>query len=231
MKVAVCYSGFMRTFPKVFDNHYNMLLKNYDCDLYFSFWDVWGNGSLWKHDYTDSDVVTDEDKKQILELYKPKEYEFESQTEFGRILDEMLKNNVREFPYCSNILSMHYKINKVVNMVDKSGVDYDIVLRIRTDHNFIKPFKFKETKKDIFYTSTWPVRCNGTGMNDQVAYSDLDTMKKYAGFFDKWDVMNKGRNCCVPEWMLKEYMDMVGLMAEDDENVDHWILSHDGTLR
>lgn len=231
MKVAVCYSGMMRTFPKVYENHLNSLFKNYDCDLYFSFWDIWGNGDLWKSDYSKSDKVTEENIEKILDLYKPFKYEFESHEKFTNILDEMLKNNVREFPYCSNILSMHYKISKVINMVADSGINYDIVLRIRPDHNFMKPFKFKETKSNVFYTSTWPVRCNGTGMNDQVAYGDIDTMKKYGGFFSHWDILNRGRSSCVPEWMLKEYMDIVGISAEDDENVDHWILSENGSLR
>ena len=42
MKIAVCYSGLPRTILNCLDNHYENLLKDNLCDIYFSFWDTWG---------------------------------------------------------------------------------------------------------------------------------------------------------------------------------------------
>ena len=41
MKVALCYSGLVRTLPKINDNHFENIYKLYDCDIYFHLWDRW----------------------------------------------------------------------------------------------------------------------------------------------------------------------------------------------
>jgi hypothetical protein len=49
MKIAVCYSGMFRNFTETVENHIKHLYSKYDCDVYFSFWDVYGDGGFNSH--------------------------------------------------------------------------------------------------------------------------------------------------------------------------------------
>lgn len=232
MKVAICYSGLVRTFPRVYDNHYENLYKHYDYDLYFHFWDSWGYGSV-KNRYTSNDDdLTNHDILFLLETYNPSNYKFEKFREKESFFDDLLKSNLQEFPFCKNVLSMHYKIMECQKLVTSSKIDYDIVLRLRPDHFFTKKITFKKTEKNTIYTSMLPSRTNGSGgVNDQIAYGNITSMDKYSSLYNNWNTLYKNRPFCNPEFMLKEHLDNVGINVEDDSNLDHWIMDENNNLR
>lgn len=174
MKVAICYSGLVRTLPKVYQNHRENLYDFYDCDLYFHLWDSWGYGTV-RNKYTSKDdMLTPNDVELLLNLFNPYKYEFEKFKEKEKTFDDLLKSNIQEFPFCKNVLSMHYKIMKCQELVCNSGNKYDIILRLRTDHFFTKKIIFKDICENTIYTSMLPSRTNGSGgVNDQIAYGDI----------------------------------------------------------
>jgi hypothetical protein len=126
---------------------------------------------------------------------------------------------------------MHYKIYKCNQLVIESGKKYDIILRLRPDHHFTKRVEFKPTETNTFFTSLQPARCSATGINDQIAYGDIDSMTKYSNLFSVWKELPTNKHTCIPEFILKGYTDFVDLKVKDDENLDHWIVREDGTLR
>jgi hypothetical protein len=232
MKVAICYSGLVRTLPKVYDNHYENLFKHYDCDIYFHLWDSWGYGTV-KDKYTSKDDdLTYNEIESLRTLFNPYKYKFEKFREKEKELDDLLKSDNQEFPFCKNVLSMHYKINQCQKLVIDSNIKYDIVLRLRTDHFFTKRIIFKETFKNTIYTSMLPARTNGSdGVNDQIAYGDIISMTKYSSLYDNWNALYKNRPFCNPEFILKEHLINFGVNVEDDINLDHWILDENNNLR
>lgn len=119
MKVAVCYSGMIRGFLGNIENHKEFLLSKYDCDVYLSFWDVYGFGYLpfsrYKSDkhirfnlnenrcevipIIKSDLIEDSTKKQIIDRLNPKNYIFESFKSYEPILEERERPLIEKYGY------------------------------------------------------------------------------------------------------------------------------------
>lgn len=234
MKIAVCYSGLIRTFKLAYRNHIDTIFKHYDCDTYFSFWNNIGHGDVKiRYDFNKNDEIQDKFQQEIIDLCNPKLYEFEDFSNFeSRIKNEKLLDlNPTDFPFCKNSLSMHYKIFKCHQLVLSSNINYDVILRIRPDHHFTKQIQFKPLEINTIFTSLLPARCSATGINDQVAYGNMDSMTKYSNLFNYWVELSTNKHTCIPEFILKGYVDFINLMVKDDENLDHWIIKEDGSLR
>jgi hypothetical protein len=232
MKIAICYSGMARTILETFSNHKKTILDNYDCDVFFSFWDCWGHGNVnIKYQSSSSDCISPKDKELICNLLNPTNFEFESFEDKEPILRNLISQYNQEFPYCKNVLSMHYKIFKSMQLVKSSQCNYDIVLRIRPDHIIVDPIKFKPIHENSFYTSLLPARCNISGVNDQIGYGDMDSMSLYSNLFCDFEKIFFGVETFNPEVVFKKYLDYVNLKYLDDENLNHWILNKDNNLR
>lgn len=233
MKVAVCYSGLVRTLPKVYDNHFENIYQHYDCDLYFHFWDSWGHGNVTNnYTYDKDDYLTEEEKNLLVEKFKPKSYIFENFKDKEKIFEGLINYDNQEYPYCKNVLSMHYKIMKCNTLVINSNVNYDVVLRLRPDHMFTKKITFKNIVDNTIFTSMIPTRTNGSeGVNDQIAYGNTSSMVKYSNFFDMWKNIYVNETFCNPEHIFKKYLTKISLNIEDDTNLDHWIMDKNNNLR
>jgi hypothetical protein len=83
---------------------------------------------------------------------------------------------------------MFYHLNNGVRLIDEyckqTGIVYDIVLYLRADMHFLTKVPFVKPAEEEIYIPSLP---DWTGINDQMAYGTLGTMKKYAATFDWLD--------------------------------------------
>lgn len=231
MKIALSYSGFIRSFSKAFDNHLNTVIQDFDCDIYCHMWDSFGFGRIGEIYDSRYDKISMYEIDNLLSKIKPTKFIFEKYEEFEPKLDDLLKNNVKEFPFCKNVLSMHYKIYQSNDLILKSNIKYDIVIRLRPDHFLNQKINFKKIHENSIYTSLTPSRNNGGGVNDQFAYGNLDSMKKYSNLYNNWHILNNNRRNCNPEHIFREHLEYEKLKILHDEEIDHWILTENDTLR
>jgi hypothetical protein len=161
MKVAVCYSGMFRNFNETIENHMEHLYSKYDCDIYFSFWDVYGDGGFTSKYTLDkrttwdfktdkfyetevsNDKISQSDIDDVIKRLNPVRYEFQDFSKFGPLFNsksELLDHVYGEvhdwLPHLPNIMSMYYKIYRCNYLVKYSGREYDCVLRMRSDLMF-----------------------------------------------------------------------------------------------
>jgi hypothetical protein len=81
MKIAVCISGQPRNYEKGYQELKKWFLDKYDCDIYIHTWKdsspmEAGHKFAQKREYE----FTNEDYDRILELYKPKTWNFQHQS-------------------------------------------------------------------------------------------------------------------------------------------------------
>lgn len=84
-----------------------------------------------------------------------------------------------------NVYSMFFHNKMCFSLLEKytkkHNIAFDIVLKYRTDIIFKEPIQFEECDLGTLYI---PIGYNFGGVNDQVAYGDLDTMRVYCSCID-----------------------------------------------
>ena len=129
MKIALCFSGNIRDLNET-KNFWSELIKKYDMDVYASFWDI-ENEEL-------GDTLNN-----FLTIYTPKKYEIENYKIFKETTQDLaslnvnpptiLINHLQKTSKAFGQLAMYYKVWKC-NMLSKQlGIEYDLVIRARTD--------------------------------------------------------------------------------------------------
>ena len=209
MKIAICYSGMFRNFQKHVDNHIEHLISKYDCDVYLSFWDVYGFGTcLIKSAIKDNDFISEQVKQEVLNKLQPKNFEFESYSELDKFFEsEGIKYDEGSdiAPYCKNVLSMYYKIHKCGEMVKNSGIDYDIIIRLRSDIFFYEDLILQSPKENTVYHPA--IYSWGSAMNDQLVYGNKEVMYVYHDLYNKLhDIWEQGTSRGAPEHFLTNYI-------------------------
>lgn len=208
MKMAICYSGMFRNFQNNIDNHIEHLISKYDCDVYLSFWDTHGfNTVSTKFDSIPNDNIDIESKNKILKKLNPKNFEFESYSQLENFFElESKKYSDSEYPpFCKNILSMYYKINRCGKMVKYSNVDYDLILKLRSDILFAEDLILQSPKENTVYHPaiySWE-----SAMNDQLVYGNKEVMYVYHDLYNKLhEIWEQGTSRGAPEHFLTNYI-------------------------
>jgi hypothetical protein len=223
MKISVCYSGMFRNFQNNVDNHIEHLISKYDCDVYLSFWDTHGFGSFRdKHNIKHDDIIPEHVKVEILNKLHPKNFEFEpfSQLEHFFEFEGKKYRDSEHPPFCKNILSMYYKINRCGEMVKDSNVDYDLILRLRSDILFSEDLILQLPKENTIYSpikSSW-----NQSMNDQIIYGNKEVMGIYYNLYNKLPEIWMGWvSHATPEALLYRHMENNNIsMESQDINYD-----------
>ncbi len=216
MKIAVCYSGMFRNFQNNVDSHIEHLISKYDCDVYMSFWNSYGFGSfrdklINKH----ADIIPEQVKGEILNKLHPKNFEFESYNEMDSFfeLEGKKYRDDDQPPFCKNILSMYYKIKKCGKMVEYSGVNYDLILRLRSDVLFTEDLILELPKENTIYSplkGSWP-----QSMNDQIIYGNKDVMNIYYELYEKVpEIWSEWSTNVAPEALLFRHMENNNISME-----------------
>jgi hypothetical protein len=232
MKIAVCYSGMFRNFQNNVDNHIEHLISKYDCDIYLSFWDTHGfNVVTTKFDSIPNDNMDTESKNEILKKLNPKNFEFEpfSQLEHFFEFEGKKYRDSEHPPFCKNILSMYYKINRCGEMVKDSNVDYDLILRLRSDILFSEDLTLQSPKENTIYSpikSSW-----AQSMNDQIIYGNKEVMGIYYNLYNKLPEIWMGWvSHATPEALLFHHMENNNISMES-QNINYDLLDKNNNKR
>jgi len=254
MKVAVCYSGMFRNFNETVDNHIQHLYSKYDCDVYFSFWDVYGDGGFnskytsnkrktWdfeKSEFYETKVHDDKilqlDIDNIIKKINPVRYEFEEFSKFEHLFeskDELMNQIYGEkidwLPHLTNIMSMYYKIYRCNNLI--SSGNYDCVLRMRSD------LMFHEFGLDLFKPKSNTININEWGSSqqsyqDMIIYGDQIGMNKLSKLYFNlervWNEIGRGNS---NEHVLYHYLNTIDVNINMDTSIDFYKSNRGDILR
>jgi hypothetical protein len=209
-KIALCFSGFIRDidYTKEF---WTSLIDKYDIDVYGSFW----------NDENEKNGDTIDNLKRI---YNFKELEFEKYSNFKKsTLDvitpylnasEFLLNNLREYAKNFHTLSMWYKIWRV-NMLSKClDINYDVVIRARTDTHFQTELDI--IQNDLLNLPSGRVKAdsfpNSDGISDVFAFGNSKLMDYYSSMYlNLMEYVNQGHYMIPPENLLRVHMSRVNV--------------------
>jgi hypothetical protein len=209
-KMALCFSGFIRDieYTKEF---WTSLIEKYDVDVYGSFW----------NDENEKNGDTIDNLKRI---YNFKELEFEKYSNFKKsTLDvitpylyptELLLNNLREYAKNFHTLSMWYKVWRA-NMLSKSlDINYDVVIRARTDTHFQTELDI--IQNDLLNLPSGRVKAdnfpNSDGISDVFAFGNSKLMDYYSSMYlNLMEYVNQGHYMIPPENLLRVHMSRVNV--------------------
>jgi len=159
----------------------------------------------------ESDLIDDETKNRIIEKLKPKDHIFDSFSTMEPFFQEKEKYFINkweikteddvQFPVLlmMNVMGMYYRIYKCSEMVKNSGIEYDVVLRNRTDTLFTDNVILQKPEKNTIYTNS--IQSWTEAVNDTFLYGDMDVMfnyqKLYLNLFSMWEE--------IPVWNSAEH--------------------------
>lgn len=202
MKIAIMYSGSVRTLKETIINNINCF--NYDgakIDLYFSIWDHVGySDRINSPDYILSNRIISNDfivTKQFIESIVPSnvnikkiEIEKHSSINFNFDLINGIDNN--------GLSSQYYKILNCFKLLDDS-IDYDFIVRLRCDillqnkiqiNNLLDLIK---NNKIIFTEKIWydySFNAEKECINEMIWISNKDNMKKCCSIYENQEKIN-----------------------------------------
>lgn len=210
LKVALCFSGNIRDIEHTKDFWLN-LIDRYNIDVYASFWN-------------DENPKNGDTISNFKKIYNTKELEIEDYSNFKKstldIITPMIDapkglfSNLINYANEFHTLSMWYKIWKS-NMLSKSlDIDYDIVIRARTDSYLEGDFEIlKNEHLNIpvgrVYTDFWE---NSEGINDIFGYAKPKIMDYYSStFLSLIHYVRMDHYMIPPEHLLRVHMHQANL--------------------
>jgi hypothetical protein len=207
-KIALCLSGLIRDidYTKKF---WLSLVDKYDIDVYGSFWD-------------DENIENNDTIKNLKSIYNFKEVEFEKYSNFKKsTLDiitpylqptQSLMSHLIDYAKSFHTMSMWYKVWRA-NLLSKNlDIQYDIVIRGRTD-TIIKD-ELPILINDYLNIPSGKVRTNGwknsEGISDLFAYGKPKLMDYYSSIYlNLLEYVNQGHYMIPPENLLRVHMSRV----------------------
>jgi len=206
MKIAICFYGQPRLYNKGYETIKNLMEENKECEFDF-FFHSWFDKNMVgkKYSYSHYRVIPDDEllirenvDKELVNLYKPKKYLFETPKEFNseiitnskmyKCSKEKEKNNLSNFLSC---VYSKYKSNQLLQeYIKETNNKYDFVISMRFD--ILKPINLKLSKLENKYI----YNC----MNDRIILVDHFVMSNP-------DIMNLYGNT---------YVNIENFVNEDD---------------
>jgi len=176
MRIAVLVYGRLNKCIEHYENIMEHIGKEHTVDVYMS-----------------SDNSSEALRKGFLDLYKPIAYTNDPVTydyDLGAYRGKRPETNIH------NMTCHFINKNRVFALleayVEKTNVHYDAVLSLRLDCVFHNRFDFNGIAENTVYI---PTGNDFWGINDQLAYGSLATMKKYNSI-DAKTLLD--RNLCIP---------------------------------
>jgi len=216
MRIAICFSGFARTYKKCMEAQFRYLLHSpsiYNYDIFISTWNKLGHASNWQHSI---DLKDDLDIENITTIYSPKSIKIDNVEEKLGIKTTLpLESQVVPGIVPSRSLSMFYKIkqcNELRLAYEKSeGIQYDLVVRIRLDvilHEKLDWSSFCKNTLHVSHSDWLGVGDQGSHViNDTFGFGTPHVMNVYASTYDNVEVLCLAGYSYHPETILKANMD------------------------
>lgn len=209
-KIALCFSGFIRDIEHT-KEFWTSLIETYDIDVYGSFWN-------------DENIKLGDTIDNLKRIYNFKELEFEKYSNFKKsTLDiitpylypsELLFQHLRDYAKNFHTLSMWYKVWKA-NMLSKNlDIEYDIVIRARTDTYFNGNLKI--AKNNYLNIPSGRVKTDNFELSDGICdvfgYAKPKIMDYYSSIYlNILEYINSGHYMIPPENLLRVHMSRVNL--------------------
>ncbi len=134
MKIAICISGLPRSYKQGFKELKTHFLDKYECDIYIHTW--YDTKTTYKtgHKFAPKAYYNfeDQDYQNILDLYKPKAYNFQKPIPFD--INDISGYNLGYKLH--NILSAACSAQSSFTLLKESGISYDLIIRYRFDLQF-----------------------------------------------------------------------------------------------
>ena len=212
MKIALCFSGNIRDLNET-KNFWSELIKKYNMDVYASFWDI-ENEEL-------GDTLNN-----FLTIYTPKKYEIENYKIFKETTQDLaslnvnpptiLINHLQKTSKAFGQLAMYYKVWKC-NMLSKQlGIEYDLVIRARTDIVLDETFEIIQNNM-LNVPMGWmmcPTFPNSDGLNDCFAYGPPKIMDYYSFIFlQMMEYLKAGHYAFPPEHVLAVHFSKIHIQV------------------
>jgi hypothetical protein len=198
MKIALCFCGQARSFERGYEYYKRNLLDHFNVDVYIHSWKMPNGG------------------KDLLDLYKPKDYLFED-TLVGNY-DAIYTNtpNAAKWPPRFTYSAL-YSMNEVANLIQG---EYDWVIKTRTDYALNGRIPFDQWDNSKLYIPNCRMVPERDFGNDQFAFSSHRNMMKYMSTFEYIDEYYDSGVQMIGEDMMKANLHKHGLFGEKLEYVN-----------
>ena len=200
MKIALCLSGLLHGFEKAFPFLEKNLIDTLHPDVFIHTWDAEGKRTLKEIDEL---KISEETKKEIIEMCHPKEIVFEPFFIFDN-------PGYRSICNVASTLSMFYKVEKCNDLKKEyekmHNFTYDAVIRCRFDFNLETPLR----TDDLIELREWiyiPEGGDWGGVNDQFAISCSHNMDIYSALFSCIDRYYRSGCVFCPEILLQHHLE------------------------
>lgn len=128
MKVAVCFSGHLRTIKDCYESHYENLLSVFNPDVFFHTWDsIESKTKSWHTNHMANKDVEESLVSFVEQKYSPTLMVVEETIDFG-----LQGNQVGTSIELNGLKSMTHSIKKSYELA-KNHKDYDYIIKIRPD--------------------------------------------------------------------------------------------------
>ncbi len=188
-RVAVCFSGQLRTWKKVFETwEYLVFNEEIEVDYFFH---AWEENTIPKFGVLQSNLelfdLPENEKEEIVEFLKPKLFKFESQKWFNDFV------NAKEYinPYSCQYYSMMESAKLKTQYEQENGFQYDAVIKCRFDLLLQEPIIFDTTPIDP--NTIYACHCLADEndvlyrITDLLFYSDSPTFDKLCSYHNHVD--------------------------------------------
>ena len=217
MKIALCFSGQLRDLNET-KEFWTGLIKKYDMDVYASFWDT--------EMPENGDTI-----KEFERVYTPKRLEVENYQIFKQTTQDIASMHIdpprtlliqlQQAAKAFGQLSMYYKVWRC-NMLSKQlGIEYDLVIRARTDTALDENFTIVKNNM-LNVPMGWmmaPIFPHSDGINDCFAYGTPKIMDYYSFIFlQMMEYLKEGHYIFPPEHFLSVHFSKVHIQIRQFEN-------------
>lgn len=222
MKIAICLSGQPRTWEKCYKRWFEIFSSQGEIDFFFHLWDyntlpnllASYNGGM---KITDEKISEDE-KNRIIETFKPKKFLFEPRKEI-KYWNCELPESQQFGPWCREQFYSIYRASLLKREYEiENSMQYDLVIRLRTDLYILDNHKLVKPYPGTLYTShcSWDENYNCYRVGDIFYYADSYTYDQMAGFFKFLSFVPThwvtGQKCPPPEIAMYFYMANIGIL-------------------
>ena len=178
MKTAVVITGHMRCWKQLFPYFKEKFIDTYNPDIYISTWDTEGWWQ-WGDFYRNSPVINE---NEIIEAYKPKKCLIEDNKIYDSLFDSLATKYTKVLGLTKkNTISMMYKWKSGIDLIES---DYDLVIRTRTDVQYLNPFP--DFDPQFFYTAEQPGVDHG-GLGDMMHVGSYKNIKDFCNIYIELD--------------------------------------------
>lgn len=180
-KIAICFSGQLRTWKNCIHTFNKLIPKN--ADIFCHFWD-YNTKPNWINDEKIPEKITDEELNEVIDILRPKKYLIENYRIIPTIRSEQL---ITYFPF----LSQYYGIMRSARLKREyeieNDLEYDLVARARYDNYYISTisdsFQFLRPNTMHGFHFGWNYIENTGRMGDMCWFADSQTYDIIADFY------------------------------------------------